>query len=391
MRQTAGLSPQELIAMQQAQAGIGSYKPYLQAQEQGLLEGIGMSRRAGEMLNPYFGKQEDLLGIQGNYLGTQGRLTGEGLGTARRQQGLINQGIGQSQFAAGMQFDPSRTQQFYDPYEDQVVQQTLDDAFKQGEMQDISARAQNISSGGESAFGSRARLSAEERRAALGRGVGEALAGIRSRGFGQAQGAAQQEFGRLAGAQQQLGGQLAGYGGQLAGAGQNISGFGSQFGGLGSQYGQLGSQYGQLGGNRAAATRQVGSDVAGYGSQLGQLGATDYNLGAQQRSELANLGATARGVKETGLGRQYEQQVQNRFAPTQAASYVQGFLPQYQGGGTEINKSYGIPADPLSMGLGTFFNTYANFAGNNQQGQNPYPQQDPNTSNNPASIGGGYS
>lgn len=44
--------------------------------------------------------------------------------------------------------------------------------------------------GGESAFGSRARLTADERRAALGRGLGEALAGIRSRGFGQAQQAA---------------------------------------------------------------------------------------------------------------------------------------------------------------------------------------------------------
>ena len=73
--------------------------------------------------------------------------------------------------AAGMQFDPRLTEQFYDPFEERVVQQTIEDVFKRGELQDIDARTRDISQGGESAFGSRARLSADERRAALGRGL----------------------------------------------------------------------------------------------------------------------------------------------------------------------------------------------------------------------------
>ena len=43
MRQTAGLSPLELAAMQGAYGGIGSYQPFLDANLAGLQEGIGLS------------------------------------------------------------------------------------------------------------------------------------------------------------------------------------------------------------------------------------------------------------------------------------------------------------------------------------------------------------
>ena len=50
------------------------------------------------------------------------------------------------------------TDRFYDPYEDRVVQQTIKDIMEQGRKSDIGARAGDIARGGESAFGSRARL-----------------------------------------------------------------------------------------------------------------------------------------------------------------------------------------------------------------------------------------
>ena len=184
MRQTAGLSPLEIAAMQGAYGGIGSYQPYLDANLAGLQEGIGMSRRAGELAQPYFAGEQDYLGAATD--------------VARQ--------------AAGMQFDPNLTEQFYNPFEDRVVQQTIDDVFKQSDIQDVAQRARDIQSGGESAFGSRARLTADERRSALGRGLGEALAGIRSRGFGQAQSTALDEFGRQAGARERLASNLSGFG-----------------------------------------------------------------------------------------------------------------------------------------------------------------------------------
>jgi len=302
MRQTAGLSPLEIAAMQGAYGGIGSYQPYLDANLSGLQEGIGMSRRAGELAQPYFAGEQDYLGAATD--------------VARQ--------------AAGMQFDPNLTKQFYDPFENRVVQQTIDDVFKQGDIQDVAQRARDIQSGGESAFGSRARLTADERRASLGRGLGEALAGIRSGGFQTAQSTALGEFGRQASARERLAG--------------NLAGFGTQFGDIGSR--------------RTGLARTIGSDVAGYGGQIGNLGSTGYDLASSQRRELANLGSTARGVKDVGLGREYERAIGDRFAPTQAASYVQGFLPTYQSGGTQINKTYGMPIDPYSQGIGTFLNVY---------------------------------
>ena len=318
MRQTAGLSPLEIAAMQGAYGGIGSYQPYLDANLAGLQEGIGMSRRAGELAQPYFSGEQDYLGAATD--------------VARQ--------------AAGMQFDPNLTKQFYDPFENRVVQQTIDDVFKQSDIQDVAQRARDIQSGGESAFGSRARLTADERRSALGRGLGEALAGIRSRGFGQAQSTALDEFGRQAGARERLA--------------SNLSGFGQQLGGIG--------------GRRAGLARTIGSDIAGYGGQIGGIGSTAYGLGSAQRSELANLGATARGVKETGLGREYDQAVQTRMAPTQAAQYVRSFLPTYQPGFSDVRTTYGMPQDPLAAGIGTFLGTYGSLNNTNQARPNPYSQ-----------------
>ena len=318
LRQTAGLSPLEIQAMQQAQAGIGSYQPYLDAQQSGILEGMGMSRRAGQIAQPYFAGQEQYLG-----------------GSTE-----------QARQAAGMQFDPSTmTQAYFDPFEDRVVQQTIDDVFKQGDIADVAQRARDIQSGGQSAFGSRARLTADERRASLGRGLGEALAGIRSGGYRNAQSAAMGEFGKQRQARQRYG--------------DTLSGLGTQLGGIGA--------------TRSALARGIGSDISQYGGQIGGLGGTQYKLGAQQRGELTGLGGLARGVKDVGLGRQYERAVQDRMAPTSAASFVGGFLPKYQPGFTDVHKQYGIPADPLSMGLGTIASTYANFA--NPQRQSQYNNQ----------------
>jgi len=108
------------------------------------------------------------------------------------QPGFINQLQQATQNVMGAelpsaQFDPNMTQQFYNPYEDRVVQQTIQDVMEYGDKQDIAQRAEDIQRGGLSAFGSRARLTAGERQEALGRGLAEALSGIRSQGYTEAQ------------------------------------------------------------------------------------------------------------------------------------------------------------------------------------------------------------
>ena len=76
--------------------------------------------------------------------------------------------------------------QFMDPYEDQVVQKSIDDALRGFDQSEIMQRAQDIASGGESAYGSRAGLFAGERARGFGEGLGSMISGLRSSGFNQA-------------------------------------------------------------------------------------------------------------------------------------------------------------------------------------------------------------
>ena len=138
-----------------------------------------------------------------------------------------------SALQASMQaYDPSITGQFFNPFEDRVVQQTIQDVMEQGAKSDIGALAGDIARGGQSAFGSRARLGAAERQEALGRGLSEALGSLRARGFSEAQRAGMGEFARQTAAQRAGASGLASLGAQAAGA--SLSDIGALYG-MGTQ------------------------------------------------------------------------------------------------------------------------------------------------------------
>ena len=196
------------------------------------------------------------------------------------------------------QFDPSMTQQFFNPFEDQVVQQTIQDVLEAGEKRDIAQRARDIQTGGLSAFGSRARLTAADRQEALGRGLAEALGGIRQAGFGQAQRDAITTF---------------------------------------------------------AQQRQAEQQAA---RDLGQVGSTLADLRARERAGLAGFGQTGRGIEETALSRLFKQQLDQQGRPLQALQLTGSLLPQFQAGSTQIDSQYRLPADPTALGLGAAFNAY---------------------------------
>lgn len=310
LQRTAGLTPDELRARQIARAGIGSFEPFLGRAEQAYGRGLGALQTS--------------LGFGGP--------------SARQYLGLSMQ-----------QYDPRMAGMYYDPFEQQVVQQTIEDTLKAAAQQDIQQRAADIARGGESAFGSRARLTAGERQEALGRGLGDVLARIRSGGFQTAQERALQELER-----------------QRAGArtaAQLEAGFG---------------------GDIAAAQRLYGADIAGLGQMGQQLRAADI-------AELERLGGTERAIEEQRLARQYAQQVEQRQAPLQATQFVQGFAPQYVAGQTQVQKQYGMPIDPLQYGLSTALGTYASLYQQPQmQQQAPAPTPAPAPSSAPATttIGG---
>ena len=363
----AGFSPFANRAMENAYSGIGGYRPYLDFQGDALLEGMGTLgtqkgllgesleayRRAGEMQQPYLSQAE--------------MQYGAGLGDLQSSFGRQGPSARDFQRASLRGFDPRSTAAYNNPFEQQVVQQTIDDVFKQGEKADIAQRARDISSGGESAFGSRARLGAEERRAALGRGLGEALAGIRSKGFDTAQSRAIQEsqFGR--GALERAGGFEAGLGRDMAGARRGYAGdmmtLGSRRGDIArTAAGDIRSVAGDLGG--------LGRDYASYGSDMGRLGGLYQQMGRDERSELMDYDRMSRDMKQAEIDAMYQADERNRFAPMKALGFVQGFAPGYQGGSSNVRTTYGMPKDPMAEGLGTFFNAYTNYAnaGQGQQG-----------------------
>jgi len=287
IEQTAGLTPLQIQARQASQ-GLGQFAPFID-QARGMIE--------------------------------------EGAGTVSGGIGAL-QRAEQSGIGATQMFDPSSTSMFYNPYEDQVVQQTLQDINRAAAQQDIGLRDRAISQG---AFGgSRGRIAQEELARQTGRGAAEAVGALRSQGFGRAQDAAMRSFeaqqGRQAGLaslQSGLAGQQAALGGQQAALGQGIAGLGQQGQGmLGSQINllnQLGAQ-GQAT-QQAALSRQFGAAqqlaqeplqrlqtgqalLAGspMGGISGGTGTSAYQRGVYQQPTALGQAVGAAGTIMTGLG-----------------------------------------------------------------------------------------
>lgn len=157
----------------------GRYEePYAQAMRRGFLESaFGLARTPTPIpvkqvagLDPFEMQARQLAGGLGGF-------------TPYIQQGgqMMQQGAGY--------YTPGGIRQFYNPYEQDVVQQTLSDLQEASAKQGIADRTQAVSRGAYG--GSRGRLMEQERERAFGRGAAEAIGGIRSKGFGQATTAAQ--------------------------------------------------------------------------------------------------------------------------------------------------------------------------------------------------------
>jgi len=399
--QVAGQSPDQIRAQELARAGIGIQDPFLQqagdayatgigALDQGLMaarsraeQGLGATQRGvsqeealrNQGLNRVLGGI-DQFGQRSGSLGRQAMdSTAAFGGRLGESEGLIRGTTGA--------YDPSLTSQFYNPYEDQVVQQTIDDVFKAGEQQDMAARARNIQTGGESAFGSRARLGAAERREALGRGLGQSLGSLRAQGFGQAQQTGLNEFARqraaersaasglsgLAGSrlasQQSLGSNLQGLSGQQLAAQQAA---GSALGGSGqsalagqqqlaSAFSGLGNLEGQIGQQRQQAQFGLGSNLQG----LGQQAQTANQAGVGQ---LFNIGQQQQSLQQQQLDAQRRNQLQAQQAPLAQYQALSPFISMAPQGQFQARTTFAPPPSPmqaaLTTGLGAF-GTIGNF------------------------------
>ena len=334
----AGFSPAEQQAFRLAGESAGSYMPYIQRGEQ--LAEQGLSNVLGST------------GLATDYLQQAGR---EGAGAVREAAGILRGLPGQFTTAQGIglgglgQFDPSSTQGYYNPFEEQVVAQTLEDINRQYGQADVGERARQIASG---AFGgSRGRLNQEEIARQYGRGATEAVSGIRRAGFSQAQQQAQQAFEEAQRRQlqtAQLYGNLAGQQGNVAGGlGSLGTGLSNILGGVGRDIATTGLQTGQFGSN-------VGQQIAGLGQGVSGLVGTDIN-------RLMGIGGQQRGLQQAGLDLDYQNFVGQYNLPMQTFGQVgqlaAGFAPAL-GGQTLTQSSTSAPSNSLMQGLGTAIAAY---------------------------------
>ena len=153
-------------------------EPYAQAMRRGFLESaFGLARQPMPVpvkqvagLDPYEMRARELAGGLGGF-------------TPYIQQG------GQMMQQGANYYTPSGISQFYNPFEQDVVQQSIRDMQEANAQQSMRNRDRAVSSG---AFGgSRGRLMEQERERAFGRGMMEGIGGLRSQGFGQAMQGAQ--------------------------------------------------------------------------------------------------------------------------------------------------------------------------------------------------------
>ena len=278
IEQTAGLTPLQIQARQKT-AGLGDFQESL------------------DKARGLFGKEEATVDQAMGFIPEARRMIGTGADTVAGGIGALRRGEETALGSAEM-FDPSSVSRFMDPFESQVVQQTLEDINRQAAMDDIALRDRAISQG---AFGgSRGRISQEELARQVGRGAAEAVSGIRSRGFGQALGSAQSAFESQQARQAGLGAMQAGLGGQQAAIGAQQAALGGQLAGLGAAQAGLGQQYGQIGQGIAGLGQQGQSQL---GTQIGLLNQLGQQGQATQQAALSRQFAGAQQLAGEPLQR----------------------------------------------------------------------------------------
>lgn len=350
--EVAGMSPDQLAALQLGRQGIGAYQPFMTAATQGVTTGSNTLGEAAGVLRgadtrgQFGGAQAALnqaavpIGQMGQsaQLTTQGvPLIGQGAQQFGGAQQALQQGIG-ALGGAAQAYDPSRVQQFMNPYQQQVIDESIRQINRQGDISRQNLQAQATRAG---AFGgSREGVQRAELERALSEQKNAAIVGGLSQGYQSAAQQAQQAFEQQQGrqlAQGQALGQAASTQGQL---GSSLAGLSGLYGNLGSQqaniYGQqsqLGQSLGQGIGNLATQQFGIGRDMA---SGLGSLGTQQANIGmqnaalAQNAQSLAqqdtnflyNLGSAQQKQAQAELDASRQNTLQQNMQPYQQAAFV---------------------------------------------------------------------
>ena len=398
----ADFAPAEREAMRMTGEGMGSYAPYFQRAEQMTEGGLGAATgaygdtrnmidqavQAGEMSTneamnmlrraPRVGAAATRRGLR--EVGRGGRELSGARNVLGGTMGRLGEAAGVG-YGATQEFDPRGIESFYNPFEQQVVDQTMEDVRKGLAQGDIARRANEIGAG---AFGgSRSRLQGQELAESAARGAASQIGAIRSGGYQDAarsaQGAFEAQQGRQAGqanllaglgSQQaaigsqlgQMAGQRAGMGAQIAGMGGNLAGlYGSTAGGIGSLGGNLSNIYGGAGRDIFGSGAQLGQLGMGAGQQMAGFGSGVSGLMGQDISRMMGMGGMQRGMDQRGLDLNYGNFVGQYNLPMQTLGQIGGMATGWapaMGGTTLQQGQTGNTTNPLMQAAGTALTAY---------------------------------
>tara|TARA_R100001443_G_C3363204_1_gene179445 strand:- start:1978 stop:3129 length:1152 start_codon:yes stop_codon:yes gene_type:complete len=323
----AQFDPREQYAMELSDAAIGSYRPFIRDASDIFSTGV-----------------EDLRNIQGAGLGAFGEA-------------------GAAAQAGRGDFDPTTVSSFQNPFEDQVVQQTLSDISEGLAKSDIGLRDRAIDAG---AFGgSRGRLTQQDLAERVGRGATEAVGAIRSKGFQD----------------------------NIRNALTSFEGARRRDQGAGQLFSNIGSGLGSLGNVGAAGLSRFGSGMQSLGGLLSGLQGQDIN-------RTLGIGSLGRGRNQSELDRAYSDFVGTYNLPlttlSNVGSVVSALGPMAGGfgfAGSSAPQDFGVSGQPFYPnqtmgtvganfygggmggmggmgGIGSFSNMYGTTAGTNTYGMN---------------------
>ena len=373
--QVAGLTPLQQQAAQMAQMGIGMYAPYVQEATKlgqkgaegvetfgfgGLREGMGATREGQSMLAQAAGRANKYRNVPFGY---QERAAKYLTGASDLGRNVLGTGRQDIETALGVYSPANRVQAFMNPFEDEVVKQTLADIRREGDIREQGLQAQAAAAG---AFGGSRQAVAEQE---LARNVldqqAKAAGQLRQAGFGQASQQAQQAF--EAAKQRQMGGAQLGsqLGMQAAGleqsVGQQLGQLGLGYGGLeqqniaqmmgmAGQSGQFGQQLGQL----AGLGGQLGQTLSGLGTEQAGLGQLVQNLYGQDVKTLEAFGARDQALQQALADATRMSNMQLYQAPYQQYSFLSDIYKGVPGSQQSVTVSSGQDPSPFQQiaGLG---------------------------------------
>lgn len=339
----ASMSPDQLNAMDLGRQGIGAYQPFMTAAAKSTQTGAGTLGRAADIMagadtRNQFGAAQAAM--------NQASMPIQNLGNAAAMAdqysqanmnaslGAIQTGIGQLA-GANQLYNPASAQGYMNPYQQQVIDESMRQINRQGDMAQQQMQAQAVRSG---AFGgSRQGIESAELQRNLAAQKNAAITGALQQGYGAAQQQAQQAFEQqqqrqLAQAQgyQGAGGVLGQQALQQAQLGQSAAGlqaniYGQQAG-LGMQQAQgiggLAAQQFGIGSQLASGLAGIGTAQGNIGAQQGALGQATQQMGQQDVNFLYNLGSQQQKQAQAELDAQRQNQLQQNMQPYQQLAFM---------------------------------------------------------------------